>query len=119
MTAQEHADKAREFLSESDREFERGEIFQGSEKLWGAAAHAVRAVAPPNGKDRQTHRALKLAVRELAGKHNDPSLVSNFAVAEMFHANFYHGFMEDFQMDEDRPLVHQFVRRVLALDKAL
>ena len=35
--------------------------------------------------------------------------------AEKFHANFYHGFMDDFQIVADRPKVRRFVNQVSAL----
>ena len=43
------------------------------------------------------------------------SLRPGFAVAEKFHANFYHDFMESFQIESDRPLVGRFVENVLSL----
>ena len=33
--------------------------------------------------------------------------------AQQFHANFYHGFMEDDDIERGRPLVRRFVNRVL------
>ena len=35
--------------------------------------------------------------------------------AEKFHRHFYHDSMEDWERDADRPLVHDFGRRVLAV----
>ena len=45
----------------------------------------------------------------------DGTLHAGFAVAEKFHANFYHDFMEDYQLDADRPMVNEFVERLLVL----
>ena len=45
MLTQEHAQTARDFLTVADEEFSAGDMLQGSEKMWGAAAHAVMAVA--------------------------------------------------------------------------
>ena len=45
ITSEEHIRTAEYFLLESDREFDAGERLQASEKLWGAAAHSVIAVA--------------------------------------------------------------------------
>jgi hypothetical protein len=42
---QDHAVTAEDFLAASDREFAAGDVLQASEKLWGAAAHAITAVA--------------------------------------------------------------------------
>ena len=36
-------------------------------------------------------------------------------VAEKFHANFYHKFMQDYQFERDRPAVRLFLQRIHAL----
>lgn len=113
MNANEHVETAREFLEASDREFAAGDKFQASEKLWGAATHALMAVMQENGQVGRNHREMRLAVRQLAEERSDPFIRTGFEVAEKFHANFYHGFMEDFQISEGREDVHEFVRRVL------
>ena len=41
----QHVRTARSFLEAAEREFAAGDALQGSEKLWGAAAHAVLARA--------------------------------------------------------------------------
>lgn len=43
------------------------------------------------------------------------ALVSQFITAESFHANFYHDFMEDFQIETGRPIVRRFVNHVLGM----
>ena len=113
MTPTEHIRTAREFLEASDREFEAGDELQASEKLWGAATHALRAAMQAEGRTGGKHHELREAAQRLADERNDPTIQSGFAIAEKFHANFYHGFMEDFQIESDRPLVHDFVDRIL------
>jgi hypothetical protein len=49
MLVQEHVQTAREFLEAADGEFAAGDVLQGSEKMWGAASHAVMAVAQQQG----------------------------------------------------------------------
>ena len=44
MSPTEHRQVALDFLDASDEEFERGEVLQAAEKLWGAAAHAMISV---------------------------------------------------------------------------
>ena len=56
---------------------------------------------------------MRIAVERLAQEHDDQALSAGFSVAEKLHANFYHGFMEPFQMEPDRDLVRNFVVRVL------
>ena len=117
MVTQDHAATAHEFLEESDHEFAAGDELRGSEKLWGAASHAVMAVATQRGWDHRTHRAMKNAVQLLNDETGDDALGGGFAAAEKFHKNFYHNEMEDFEIEIDRPQVHRFVARVLRLLK--
>ena len=115
MLTQEHTQTAQDFLLASDREFAAGDTLQGSEKLWGAAAHAVMALAQQRGWRFGDHRSLKTAANRLSDELREPGIASDFGLAEKFHANFYHDFMQDFEIDGDRALVHRFVNRVLSL----
>ena len=115
MLMTEHIQTAQEFIEESDSYFAEGDVLQGSEKTWGATAHAVMAIAQQRGWHFGDHRSLKVAVRRLADEHNDPFLVTAFGVAEKFHANFCHKFMQDYEYIEDRPEIRRFVERVKAL----
>ena len=115
MLTREHIETAQEFLEKSDRYFAEGDILQGSEKTWGAAAHVVMAFAQQRGWNFGSHQALRVAAAQLAEEYDDPSLELAFGVAEKFHANFYHKFMEDYQLDLDRPAVRRFVERVQTL----
>ena len=115
MLTDDHAAKALEFLAQSDAEFAEGDRLQASEKLWGAATHAIMAAAQQRGWRHGSHRALKEAAEQLSDDHNDPLIEYGFLAAEKFHRNFYHDNMEDFELDLDRPKVHDFVHRVLAL----
>ena len=115
MTIPEHAQTARDFLAASDREFAAGDHLQGSEKLYGAATQAIIANCQQRGWRYNSHRAMKQAVAELARELNDPFIGGGFIAAENFHRNFFHDHMEDYERDADRPVVHQFVARLLTL----
>ncbi len=115
MLTQEHAQTAQEFLAAADHEFMAGDILQASEKMWSAASHAVMAVAQQRGWRYTKHRDLKKAARMLSEESGDASIVAGFGVAQKFHANFYHDFMEEYDFDDDRRGVRDFVARVLDL----
>ena len=115
MLTQNHAVTALEFLEASDREFAAGDHLQASEKLWGAATHAVMAVAKQREWPDRSHRSLKNAVARIVAETGDDGYAAGFLAAEKFHKNFYHDEMEDFEIEHDRPLVHRFVARVLNL----
>ena len=110
----ERIQAAQDFLEAADREFAAGDNRQGSEKLWGAATQVVIAMAQERGWSYGNHGALKNATERLTAEYGDPSIRTGFLAAEKFHANFYHDFMEDFQLSVDRPVVREFVQRMLA-----
>ena len=111
----EHVQTAQEFLVKSDGYFAEGDVLQGSEKLWGAAAHAVMAVAQQRGWKYGNHYTLRETALRLADELEDERISLGLGVAEKFHANFYHEFMEDSELDMNRPLAKRFVARMLAL----
>ena len=115
MSAAEHAQTARDFLAASDREFAAGDHLQGSEKLYGAATQAIIAICQQRGWRYQSHRAMKNAVTDLARKYDDAGISGGVLAAENFHRNFFHDHMEDYEIEADRPSVHHFVNRMLAL----
>ena len=114
MNHTDHNQAALEFLSASDSEFAAGDHLQASEKLWGAATHAVMAVANQRGWQCRSHRAMKNVVQRVAGLYDDELVQGGFAAAEKFHKNFYHDEMEDFEVEADRPIVHRFVHRMVS-----
>ena len=115
MLIQDHALTAQDFLEASNREFDAGDVLQASEKLWGAAAHAIMAVAQQRGLDHGTHRAMINSAWQIADAVGDERLRSGILAAQHFHSNFYNGTMEDEDITRGRPLVHRFVALMLAL----
>ena len=112
---QEHKQTALDFLAVSDAEFDAGDTMQASEKLWGAASHALIALCQQREWPYGNHRNLKVAARQLTEEMGETIFREGFGAAEKFHANYYHGFMEDFQIVGDRPIVEEFVTQLLAL----
>ena len=115
MVKNEHIQTAEDFLVKSDAYFADGDVLQGSEKLWGAAAHALTAVAQQRGWRYGNHVAIRQAALRLADEMEDERISLGLGVAEKFHANFYHDFMEDSELDMNRPLAKRFVERMLTL----
>ena len=115
MSAEEHAQTARDFLVVSDREFAAGDHLQGSEKLYGAATQAIIALCQPRGWRYKSHRAMQQAVDALAREYNEPLLIGGYSAANRFHENFFHDHLEDYEVESERPAVHYFVNQLLAL----
>ena len=114
-TVQEHIELAQNFSRDSDQEFDSGDELQGSEKLWGATCQAVTAVAKRRGWcfGKSNHRSH--VVERLVEESNETMLEAEFAVAQKFHANFYHDFMEEYEIASGRPIVSRFVHRIIEI----
>ena len=112
-SVEEYTAQALQFLTQSDAEFEAGDDRQGAEKLYGAATQAVIAASKQRGWGYRSHRANKNATQRLATEYNDESIVAGFATAERFHIHFHHGDMEEYQIAIDRPVVRNYVHRLI------
>ena len=111
----QHVSIAQDFLDKSEREFAADDQLNGAELLWGAAAHALIAVAQEYGWHFDSHGAFRNAVKTLAALHQRPQWISELDTAENFHIHFYHGRLTDRQITLDRPKVVRFVNRLLGL----
>ena len=118
FTLDEHIKTAYAFLEHSERELSSGDKLQASEKLWGAAAHAMTAIMLKQGTRGRSHRDLKVAAKRLSTDLQDPHIYAGFLAAEKFHVNFYTGIMEDYEIELDKDQVHDFVNRILSNNSA-
>lgn len=94
-SSDDYAAQSRHFVQQAQEEFDRGDRLQASEKAWGAAAHAVKAVAANRGWNHNSHRLLFDVVDQIARDTEVPALRSLFQTANSLHQNFY----EDWQPD--------------------
>ena len=51
----------------------------------------------------------------LADEYDDEILLMGFSSAEKFHVHFFHGNLEDYEIDANRPIARRYVRRMVAL----
>ena len=83
--------------------------------MWGAASHAIMAVAQRREWPYGNHRVMINAARHIADELNDGDLRAGLVAAQSFHANFYHGFIEHEDLEPNAELVRRFVDRMLTL----
>ena len=112
---QEYITDANEYWRVAALEFDAGDDRQGAEKLYGAACAAVEAVSLLHNWPCGRHRLMKQNVRRLREMHGDSIFTEGFLAAEKFHAHFFHNIMEDYEIAEDRPVVGEFIGRMLEL----
>ena len=114
-TTATHAQTAQELLAKSDRQFAAGEYREGSETLWRSAELAMTAVARQRGWKHGDYKELFYAANQLSEEQKDSSFKDEFGVAEMFRENSIYGFLEDYEPDAFKHIVHQFVQRALSI----
>ena len=93
--ATDHMEVSRRFIRQAQEELANGDFLQASEKAWGAAARALKAVAEREGLRHQSHRDLVLVIGFLVDTTGQQELRRGFQVAESLHANFYESWMSE------------------------
>ena len=73
---------AREMLAAGDR-------LQASEKIWGAVAHAVKALADERGWPYLVHQDAGVITSYIAEQAGNHDIETYFAAVENLHRNFY------------------------------
>ena len=81
---------SRELLANARLELDAGDLLQASDKAWGAAAFAVKAIAEKrrwfNDADWKLEKAIGIISTELA----DSAIRGNYQQSRNAHYNFYH-----------------------------
>ena len=100
------------FLRDADELMAKGDHVQASEKFWGAAAEAVKAVAENMGRKTRTHADLWLLVEELDSKRPDLGLLEDFLLANHLHSNFYEDELRPSAVRAAAEGVKRFIRKI-------
>ena len=106
-----HIATSRRLLDQAEREYRAGDVLQASEKGWGAAAHAIKAIAEERGWEHDRHGHLFGAARRISNELDQPRVWDLFQVASAQHKNFYEGWLDD--EDVEQALIR--IRQLLAL----
>ena len=104
---------AETLLAQAEEELGRGDLRQASEKIWGAAALAVKALAlERDGRRLKRHRELWQYVADLSRRLGDGQLRRLWQVASSMHANFYEGWATAEYVRDALDDVREFVERL-------
>ena len=117
MTTQSsYRSSATDLLEQARIELAAGDLRQASEKGWGAAAHAVKAVADARGWEHRNHAALFRAASRLASEEDDDEINRRFLVAGGLDANFYENWLEADAVRVGLDDIDRLVRRLATID---
>ncbi len=92
-TGNEYRGRSDIFWQEAQAALQEDDRIQASEKLWGSAAQAVKAVAEARGWPHGGHRELYSIIGRLDQETGQRRLTELFAIASALHQNFYEWWM--------------------------
>ena len=90
-----YAEISRRLIGQADEELSKGDLIQTSDKVWGAVAHAVKAVAEQRGWRHNNHSLLFAVVAQLSDETGRPDMRNMFRSAIAMHQNFYEAWMAE------------------------
>ena len=90
-----------------------GNNLQASEKVWGAAAHAIKAIAIERGWRHEKHGYLFDIVSHIAKECDRPDFSDKMAIAGFYHKNFYEN---EFGENDIRRAINTIEQFVTELD---
>ena len=80
---------SRHLLEQAQEELDKGDILQASDKVWGATAHAVKAVCQRMGWNHHAHNHLRAAANYVAAEFGRDDIMSAYGYLDALHTNYY------------------------------
>ena len=104
-----HAELSRWCIDQADNYLRLRNNIQASEKGWGAAAQALKAIAEERGWNQGSHTLIVDVVQQVADEEGRPDLVAKFGLAQALHTNFY----EDWLLSDTVSIYLKDVKKLL------
>ncbi len=114
--AEAYWEMAEEYLREAGEELYRGDLKQASEKIWGAAALAVKALAyEREGERLSSHGELWGYIDKLVRETGDEELGDLWRTATAMHTNFYEGWAPKGEVERSLKRIERFIQKLRKL----
>ena len=84
-----HAVHCQRMLDHAARMIEDGDRIQASEKMWGAFAHRIEAIAAQRGWECTAHDDLRVITEHIARRTGNDRIADLYHLANSAHQNFY------------------------------
>ncbi len=108
-TSEDYAAISRRFVAHARDELIRGNRLQASEKVWGAANYALKAVAVQRGWRHRGQRNVFAVADQLAAERNRPAFKEYLMLARAIHFNFYENDLEATDIEDGIDSVEQYI----------
>ena len=89
MPPDAHMAISRRFLQQAREELAKSERLQASDKIWGAASHAIAAVGKERGWLTDDYFPKQNIAAHLSEEFNNPALLDRYTIFQAHHVNFY------------------------------
>ena len=89
VPSNKYTDMSQEYIARAEDYLRQGDLKQASEKSWGAAACALKAIAEERGWHHQSHSLLFDISNQIIDELGRPDLRDMFLSAKSMHQNFY------------------------------
>ena len=117
MTTQStYRSSADALLAQARTELTAGDLRQASEKGWGAAAQAMKAVADARGWQHRNHAALFRVASRLAAETDDDDVNRWFLTASGLDVNFYENWLDPDAVSVGLDDIDKLVRRLATIE---
>lgn len=88
-----HLKLLEKYMNEAEDFLKKGDYVQASEKVWKAAAQAVKALAAKDGREIRSHRELNEEVSRISRETGDDEIRALWQSATALHQNFYENWL--------------------------
>jgi uncharacterized protein (UPF0332 family) len=111
-----HLKLSEKYMGEAEEFIKKGNYTQASEKAWGAASQAVKALAIKRGKELRSHRELHEFVAKISEELKDKEIGRLWRSATSLHQNFYEDWFTESQVldgvEDARKLIEKLTQLV-------
>ena len=109
QTPEDHATISRRLIVHAREQLDLGDRLQAAEKVWGAAAHALKSIAIQRGWRHNHHEYMFPIAGQLAREYDRPEFHDWLGVADSCHGNFYSNQRDEDSIGRAIEVVEQFV----------
>lgn len=115
LKAEAHVELCEKYMAEAEGFLAKKDYVQASEKAWGAAAQALKAIAEKRGKELRSHGELHKFASELAKELKDGEFGRLWRSVVSLHQNFYENWFVDEQVEEGVEDAKRLVEKLMKL----
>ena len=100
------------YLQDAKALLDKQDYVQASEKLWGAVAQIIKAIALNRDRRLRSHTAINAYIVQLAKELNDVSILDAFSIANSLHQNFYENWLAPETVIQNAKTIERLINKL-------